>query len=272
MEKNYRYLHTRKRTFSSTSLLSADNGLLAKIEALRASLEAKNTVAKEENSKLEKAKEENSKLEKAESETKADKDLVAKIEALRANLEAKNTVAKEENSKLEKAESEVQSIHDKFSALTIKGENEKQSMYTYIDHFGAFMKQDAKEKADKILSDSKKIEELFNKKISNEEDKEISLLKQMKLQSTKEKLIHEAEDKVESMINKSVEKSISSKELDIPFQRSYLMARALRLKERKEFKEEEKQFYSESTSRLSPIDHVVEQMDCTEPDYNSGEE
>lgn len=51
-----------------------------------------------------------------------------------------------------------------------------------------------------------------------------------------------------------------------------MLARALRLKERNEFKDEEKKVYSESTSRLSPIDHVVEQMESTEPDYTFGDE
>jgi len=161
----------------------------------------------------------------------ADNDLFARIEALRANLEAKNTVAKQENYKIEKAESEIKAIQDKIFALTSKSENEKQTMATYINHFGAFMKQNDKEKAAKLLSDSKKTEELFNKKIENDEGKDISLIKLIKLQSTKEKLIHEAEDKVESLINKSVEKGILTKELDIPFQQSYLLARALRLKE-----------------------------------------
>jgi len=224
MIKNYKYSYTKKRTFSSTLILSVDN------------------------------------------------DLFAKIEALRVSLDAKNTVAKEENSNLEKAESEIKAVQEKLSAIISKSQNEKQNMSTYIDHFGALMKQDDKEKAEKILSDSKKTEELFNKKISNEEGKDISLLKLIKLQSTKEKLTHEAEDKVESMINKSVEKGVSSKELDTPFQQSYFMARALRLKERKEFKEEERKVYSESTSRLSPVDHVVEQMECTDPDYSSVDE
>lgn len=145
-------------------------------------------------------------------------------------------------------------------------------MATYIDHFGALMTKNDQEKAAKLTSDSKKIEELFNKKIQNDEGDNISLLKLMKLQSTKENLIREAEDKVETMINKSVEKGISTKELDITFQQGYLVARALRLKERKDFKDEEQKVYSESTSRLSPIDHVVEQMESTEPDYTSGDE
>lgn len=202
----------------------------------------------------------------------ADNDLFAKIEALRVSLDAKNTAVKKEKSNFEKAESEIKTVQDKLNAIVSKSQNEKQSMSTYIDHFGAVMKKDDKQKADKILSDSNKTEELFNKKISNEEGKDIPLIKLIKLQSTKEKLIHEAEDKVESMINKSVEKAISNNELDTAFQQSYFIARALRLKERKEFKEEETKVYSESTSRLSPIDHVVEQMECTDPDYSSADE
>lgn len=224
MKTNYSNSNSQKRTFSSTSWLWADN------------------------------------------------DIFAKIEALRANLEAKNTVAKEENSKFEKAESEIKAIQDKLIALTNKSANEKQSMATYIDHFGAFMKQNDREKAAKLLSDSKKAEELFNKKILNDEGEDISLLKLIKLQSTKEKVIHAAEDKVETLINKSVEKGILTKELDTPFQQSYLTARALRLKERKDFKDEEEKVYSESTSRLSPVDHVVEQMESTEPDYTTVDE
>lgn len=202
----------------------------------------------------------------------ADSDLFARIEKLRASLEAKNTVAQKENLKLEKAESDIKSMQDKITAQITKSQDEKENMLTYINHFKKVMSKEEQEKADKILSDSNKMEELFNKKISNEEGKEISLVKLIKLQSTKEKLIHDAEDKVENMINKSVEKRISDKELDMPFQQGYLAARTIRLTERSKFKDEEKKVYSESASRLSPIDHVVEQMETAEPDYSDMDE
>lgn len=55
MQKKPIYWYTKKITFTSTTSLSADKDLFAKIEALRANLEAKNTVAKQENSNIEKA-------------------------------------------------------------------------------------------------------------------------------------------------------------------------------------------------------------------------
>lgn len=202
-----------------------------------------------------------------------DSNVLARVEALRRELETKNTAAKEGRVGLERAQAELSSVSDNLAALVSKSQDEKGSMATFLQHFGAVMKPEDKLTADKLLSNSKKVEELFNTKISQEASKEdSSLLKLIKLQSTKEKLTHEAEDKVESLINSTVEKGISNKELDLPFQSGYLVARALRLKERNEFKAEEKKVYSESTSRLSPVDHIVEKMECAEPEYTDIDE
>lgn len=80
------------------------------------------------------------------------------------------------------------------------------------------------------------------------------------------------EDKVESLIDKSVEKGISKGEYDVDFEIRYLSARALRLKERKEFKEEEEKIFSESTSRLSSMDHVLGIMETEMPSYTDPED
>jgi exonuclease VII small subunit len=195
-------------------------------------------------------------------------DILAKIEALRLTLESKNNLAKEGESILNKGKEDLKSIADKLVALSKKSLEERENMVTYIEHFTNFMAKADITKAEELLAKSKKTEELFNKKITEESKLDnSSIFKLIRLMETKEKIIHDAEDKVESLIDKSVEKDISKGEHDITFQIKYLAARALRLKERKEFKEEENKVFFESTSKLSSMDHVLGVMETEMPSY-----
>lgn len=200
-------------------------------------------------------------------------DLIARIETLRLTLESKNNIAKEGESTLNKGKADLGNIADKLVTLSKKSIGERKSMASYLEHFTNFMAKADITKAEELLAKSKKTEELFNKKITEESESDnSSMLKLIKLMKTKEKIIHDAEDKVESLINKSVERDISKGERDIPFQIQYLAARALRLKERKEFKEEENKVFSESTSKLSSMDHVIGVMETEMPSYTDPED
>jgi exonuclease VII small subunit len=202
-------------------------------------------------------------------------DILARIEALRLTLESKNNIAKEGESILNKGKENLESIANELVTLSKKSLKERRNMTTYLEHFTNFMAKADKAKAEELLAKSKKMEELFNKKIIEESESESdnsSMLKLIRLMKTKEKIIHDAEDKVESLIDKSVEKDISKGEHDITFQIKYLAARALRLKERKEFKEEENKVFSESTSKLSSIDHIIGVMETEMPSYTDPED
>lgn len=200
-------------------------------------------------------------------------DLLTRIEGLRLTLESKNNMAKEGDSLLNKGKEDLESIADKVMALSKKSLKERKNMVTYIDHFTKFIPEADITKTDELLAKSKKTEELFNKKITEESESDnSSMLKLIRLMKTKEKIIHDAEDKVESLIDKSIENYISKGERDIAFQIQYLAARALRLKERKEFKEEENKIFSESISKLSTMDHVLGVMETEMPSYTDPED
>lgn len=200
-------------------------------------------------------------------------DLLARIEASRLKLESQNKMSEKGQSTLDKGREELESITDKLMVLGKKSRKERKDMAIYLEHFTKFMPEAERKKAEEFLSKSNKTEDLFNKKITEESESDnSSMLKLIKLMRIKEKIIHDTEDKVESLIDKSVEESISKGEHDTTFEIQYLAARALRLKERKEFKEEENKVFSESTSRLSSMDHILGVMESEMPSYTDPED
>ena len=202
-----------------------------------------------------------------------DEDLLARVDALRLKLDSKNNIAKEGESMVNKEKENLENVTNKLMALSNKSIEERESMATYLNHFTKFMSKADITKADEMLVKANKTEELFNKKIEEEsESDKSSMLKLIKLMKTKEKIIHAAEDDVENLINKSIENSISRGERDLDFKKQYLFARAFRLKERKEFKEEENKVFSDSTSSLSCIDHVLGIMETEMPSYTDPED
>jgi hypothetical protein len=195
-------------------------------------------------------------------------DIIARIEALRLKNESNFNAAKVGEQFLNKAKETMDNSTNKILSIRSKSQQERENMTSYIDHFTNtnVMPQTDITKVKEILAKSERTEELFDKKITEvSESENPSMLKLIKLVEIKEKNIHDAEDKVESLINKSVERGISKGEYDIDFQLRYFAARALRLKERKEFLEEEKKVFSESVSNLSPIDYVGDIRDSEMP-------
>lgn len=199
--------------------------------------------------------------------------LLGRINSKTLALQSMNNSAKEGESKLKESREYMNNITNQLIFLKKKSLREGKDMTTYLDHFTKFIGKEDTIKTDELLAKSKQMEELFNQKITDESQSDnSSIIKLIKLMKTKEKLIHDAEDKVETLINKSIEKGISKGERDLPFQVQYLAARALRLKERKEFKEEENKVFSESTSRLSAVDYVVDIMETEMPSYTEPED
>lgn len=203
---------------------------------------------------------------------KAD-EMIARVEALKRELDTKITAGKEAKTEFEEGQTVVKTVLDKLSGLDTKRASEKDDMSTYLQEKAKFLSAKDKLAVDKRLASSEATEELFDKKISEEANSEkSSLLRLIRLKSIKEEKISAGEDYVENLINKSVEKGISEGKYDIAFQLRYQVSRSLRLKERDDFKQEEKKVYSESATNLSPIDFVVEQMQCAEPDSSDIDE
>lgn len=205
---------------------------------------------------------------------KVEDDLLARIEAKRLMLESQMNMVK--NPETNEVATVWKDLAHKLRGLGKKSKEERESMIIYLTHFKNFAAKEDKVdmvEVDKLFAKSDKTKELFNERITEESKSEgSSILKLIKLMKTRDKLVHDAEDKAEFLINKSIEKSFSKGECDIDFQTKYLAARAIRLKERKEFKEEENGIFSESISFLSPVDHVVGIMEGEIPSYTDPED
>lgn len=135
------------------------------------------------------------------------------------------------------------------------------------------MPEEDNTKAKDIMDKGNKTADLFEKRMDEVfNERAPSLLKLASLAEMKEKSLHDAEDKVESMINKSIERGIAKGECGFQFQVQYLAARAVRLKERKEFTEEKNKFFAENKSKLSAVDYVVDIMETEMPSYTDPED
>lgn len=203
----------------------------------------------------------------------ADNGLFDRIAASTSMLESNNEMARQGQSTLNEGRENFKHVADQLKVLSKKSLKERKDMSTYLEHFTNFTPKENVAKVEELLAKSKKTEELFNNKIIEEsESSNSSMINLIKLIKAKEKTVHDAEDRVETLINKSIEKNFSKGEHDFVFQAKYLVARAVRLKQRKEYKEEENKVLSESTSQLSAVDYVVDQMETEMPSYTDPED
>lgn len=212
------------------------------------------------------------------SSLRADVGLLARIEELRLKLE--NNVKLFQNKKaaenpeatLEKNVNELDNVKKRLDEWESTKETEKSALDLYLTHFSNFLKPAEKLEKEKLNEQKDKVELLFNEKITDEVEKSNpSILKLIQLQKTKENSINNTEDKVEFLVHKSIEKSISGGELTPTSASQYYLARVMRLRERKTYREEENKVFSESLSTLSPINAVLDiqessPMDPTDED------
>lgn len=200
-------------------------------------------------------------------------DILAKLESSRLALESQIKAAKEGQAILNEGKKDLADITKRLVSLGKKSQKEREDMTSYLEHFSGFMAKADKPKVQNLLEEIKQKEESFDNKMKDElYSDNVSMLNFIKIMKDKEKSMQKTEDNAEALINKSVEKCIAKEGSGTPFEKQYLVSRLLRLKERSEFKEEKDKVLSDSSSRLSPIDFVVDLMETEMPSYTEPED
>lgn len=167
----------------------------------------------------------------------------------------------------------INSIKEEILDRKTKRQEENRSMIDYLKSNSSKCKL-TREEHETLLSDSKKLTEVLNlydlKLAKLDINNPASLKEMINLDRIKSISGRRTQDKHELTINGAIERLITEGKMSEEKQLEYLAFRAKRLKERKDFSEEEEAFLSKA--RETPMDFAMSFFETSMPSYTDPED